>query len=367
MRLGVDTSTIIEEEAVGAKYFDHGKEVDPYALFVQNGVNLMRIRIWNNPYAENGKPYLGGTNDLDRAIEILRRTKEYGYTYCINFHYSDFWVDPNKQVPPKAWKDYSFEEIVKAVYDYTKSSLERIKLENVPVDYIQIGNEITNGILWPFGKLIFDQKSGGRSNYENYCEILKSGIKAAREVYPESRIIIHLESPNDFYKHDEVLSNLEKYDVDYDVYGTSYYPYWHGTMGELFYNLGKIRNKYHKNIMICELGYGFTLEDYMLNNNGVNQMKVNADTMTTVLPYPVTPEGQALFIEEFVRRCKENDVEGIMYWEPLWLPGEGICWASEEGQEYIDEVGKSTRNEWANQCFFDYQGNKLPAFDKYKI
>ena len=96
-------------------------------------------------------------------------------------------------------------------------------------------------------------------------------------------------------------------------------------------------------------------------------MKVNADTMTTVLPYPVTPEGQALFIEEFVRRCKENDIEGIMYWEPLWLPGEGICWASEEGQEYIDEVGKSTRNEWANQCFFDYQGNKLPAFDKYKI
>ena len=81
----------------------------------------------------------------------------------------------------------------------------------------------------------------------------------------------------------------------------------------------------------------------------------------------MTVDGQAKFIEDFVGRCVKNNVEGIMYWEPLWLPGDGICWASEEGQEYINEAGKSTRNEWANQCFFDYQGNKLPAFNKYKL
>ena len=96
-------------------------------------------------------------------------------------------------------------------------------------------------------------------------------------------------------------------------------------------------------------------------------MKVNKENLEAELPYEVSPEGQALFIEDIVSRAKKADIEGIMYWEPLWRQGEGICWASEEGQQYINETGKSTRNEWANQCFFDYDGNKLPAFDKYKL
>lgn len=367
MRLGVDTSTMIEEENAGAKYFDNGKEVNPYADFVKNGVDLMRIRIWNNPYSEDGKPYLGGTNDLDQAIKIIQRTKQYGYTYCINFHYSDFWVDPMKQMLPKAWRNLGFEDLCQAIYDYTKSSLQRIKKEEIVVDYIQIGNEVTNGMCWPFGGLIDQGPDHPRSNYENFVALLAIGVKAAREEYPEAKIIIHLESPNNYPKFEEVLSNFEKYNLDYDILGTSYYPYWHGTMDELFENLSKIKKNFHKPVMICELGYGFTVEDYILSDNGFNQMKVKLDTITTKLPYPMTPDGQAKFIEEFVHRCEKNEVEGIMYWEPLWLPGDGICWASEEGQEYIDEAGKSTRNEWANQCFFDYQGNKLPAFDKYKL
>ena len=367
MRLGIDTSTMIEEEEAGVKYFDAGKEVDPFLLFKNNNVDLMRIRIWNDPYSEEGKPYLGGTNDLNQAIKIIRETKRYGFGYCINFHYSDFWVDPMKQRLPKAWESYSLKELKKAVYDYTKSSLETIKKEDIKVDYIQIGNEITNGMLWPYGKLVYDEKTKTRSNYENFIAFLNEGIKAAREVYPNAKIIIHLESPHEFHKYEEVLSNLEKYKVDYDVLGTSYYPYWHGTMDNLFKNIKVINDKYHKPVMICELGYGFTLKDYMLNNNGFNQMKVNPDTLTTGMPYPMTPEGQADFIEDFVNRCKVNKVEGVMYWEPLWRQAEGICWASREGQKYINEEGKSTRNEWANQCFFDYEGNKLPAFDKYKL
>ena len=367
MRLGVDTSTIIEEEAAGAKYYDHGKEVDPYALFPKNGVDLMRIRIWNDPYSEDGKPYLGGTNDLAQAIKIIRRTKQYGYTYCINFHYSDFWVDPMKQTLPKAWKNYGIEELCDAVYKYTKSSLEEIKKEDIKVDYIQIGNEITNGMLWPLGGLIDQGWGKPRCNYDNFIALLNSGISAAREIYPEARIMIHLESPHNQGTFDEIMTKLSEYNVDFDLLGTSYYPYWHGSMDQLFKTLSMIKDKYHKPVMISELGYGFTFEDYILNNNGFNQMKVNEDTISGELPYPVSIEGQAAFIEEFVKRCQENDVEGIMYWEPLWIPGDGICWASEEGQKYIHEEGKSTRNEWANQCFFDYSGNMLPAFNKYKI
>ena len=367
MRLGIDVSSMIEENAAKTKYFDNKKEVDPLKLFVENDVNLMRIRIWNNPYSEDGKPYLGGSNDLSQAIKIIRESKRYGYTYCINFHYSDFWVDPAKQMLPKAWKDYSFEQIVQAVYDYTKSSLLEIQKEHVVVDYVQVGNEITNGMLWPHARLLDENGNRIKENYPKFIAILNSGIKACREVYPNAKILIHLESSNKIALYEEVFGELTKAGVDYDVIGMSYYPYWHGSIEELFKNIANCREKFGKNVMITELGYAFTFQDYLLNNNGINQMKVNKENLEAELPYEVSPEGQALFIEDIVSRAKKADIEGIMYWEPLWRQGEGICWASEEGQQYINETGKSTRNEWANQCFFDYDGNKLPAFDKYKL
>ena len=193
------------------------------------------------------------------------------------------------------------------------------------------------------------------------------GIKAAKEVYPETRIIVHLERSNDIEVYDELFSELKKRNVNYDVIGMSYYPYWHGNFKELFTNVNNCMNKFHKPVMIMELGYGFTLEDYLLTNNGQSELKVSKENLKAELPYDISVEGQALFIEDFLSRCEKNNIEGVVYWEPLWIPGEQICWASEVGQEYINEGGRPTRNEWSNQCLFDYEGNKLPAFDKFKI
>ena len=365
MRLGVDVSSYLDERDNNIKYFDNGKEVDPYQLLKNNNVNLIRLRVWNDPYSEDGKPYLAGTNSVDRDIEIIEELKKYNFDYLINFHYSDFWVDPGKQTLPKAWKSLSFEELLAAVYDFTKESLLKFKALGINIPYVQIGNEITKGIMWPMGQIIENDEGKIREGYPHLIKLLNQGIKAAREVLPEVKIIIHLEKSDDYKIYQEYFTELEKAHVNYDVIGMSYYPYWHGTFEQLFFNIDNCRNLFHKNVMIMETSYGFTLEDYMVSSDGINQMKAGQDGHR---PYPITKEGQAQFVSELIRLSKEKDIEGIVYWEPLWLPNEDkICWCSLEAQEYINEVGKSTRNEWSNQCLFDYKGNKLPAFDKYKL
>lgn len=365
MRLGIDVSTYLEEKLANAKYFDAGKEFDPYEAFKKQNVSLIRLRVWNDP-TENGKDYLGGTNSLENDLKIIEDLKKYNFSYIIDFHYSDFWVDPAKQTLPKAWKDLSYEEILKEVYSYTKQSLLKIKKTNVDVPYVQIGNEITEGILWPYGKLIH-QENGPRLGYDNFSEILKAGIKAAKEVYPDTKIIIHLERSNDANVYEELFTEITKRNVNYDVIGMSYYPYWHGSFKELFTNVNNCQNKFHKPVMIMELGFGFTLEDYLLTNNGHSELKVTKENLKAELPYDISPTGQALFIEDFLSRCEKNHIEGVVYWEPLWIPGDSICWASPEGQVYINEPGRPTRNEWSNQCLVDYKGNKLPAFDKFRL
>ena len=163
---------------------------------------------------------------------------------------------------------------------------------------------------------------------------------------------------------------MRDFNVNYDIIGVSYYPYWHGTFTQFFDNMNMCKKEFNKPIMVMELGYGFTLEDYIKTNNGAAQLVVNennVDSFNFNQPYPLTPKGQEKFVEEFISFSKKNNIEGVFYWEPLWIPGNNICWASKEGQKYINEEGKSTRNEWANQCLFDYFGKKLPAFDKFKM
>ena len=365
MLLGIDVSTYLEEKADGAKYFSNGVEIDPLKEFRNNNVSLMRIRVWNDP-SENGKPYLGGTNSVENDLKLIEEFKKYNFSYIIDFHYSDFWVDPGKQTLPKKWKDLSFDELKEAVYKFTKESLIKFKATGVDIPYVQIGNEVTNGMLWPHGKLI-ETKAGPRENYEHFAELLSSGIKAAKEVLPNVKVIIHLERSNDMGVYQELFDKLNEYHVSYEAIGLSYYPYWHGSFAQLFKNINNLQNRFHKEIIIAELGYGFTLEDYLLTANGQSELKITKENLEAELPYDISSDGQALFIEDFLSRCQRNDVKAVIYWEPMWIPGEHICWSSVEGQAYIHEEGKPTRNEWSNQCLFDYKGNKLPAFDKFKI
>ena len=369
MILGVDVSTYLEELSHGAKYFDGEREIDPLDALRKNGVDHMRVRIWNNPRSPEGEDYLAGNCDLDNYIRLATLAKEKGFKLLLDFHYSDFWADPGKQFPPKAWASLPLPELAEAVYTFTKECLLAAKANGVAPEYIQVGNEITNGILWPIGRLTEPKQAGEkRGNYDSLITLLKAGIRACREVTPEAKLMLHLERSNDCQVYQEFFSEMERAEVDYDIIGASYYPYWHGTPEELFANL-KLCRRFGKPIVIVELGYGFTKEPYYIGGTArrlvVDEERAHIPGVSDV--YPLTPEGQAAYIRHILTRAKEEGVAGIYYWEPLWLPGEGICWASEAGQAYIHEEGKSTLNEWANQCLFDYEGKKLPAFDAYTI
>ena len=367
MKLGIDVSTYFDEKAIGAKYFYNGKEVDPLKLFREhNNVSLMRIRLWNDPHDEEGHDYLAGTCDLNKVIDLCKLAKDYGYEILLDFHYSDFFADPGKQFCPKEWIGLSFDEVKDKLYNFTKKSLETLKNKGFDIPYCQIGNEITNGMVWPYGQL---GEGDPRSGYDNLSALLSTGIKALKEVYPHSKAIIHLERSYDQKVYYEYFSNIIKYGVNFDIIGMSYYPYWHGSFDELFSNIQMLKKEFKKDVMVVELGYGFTYEDYIKTGSQAQLVFVSSDLdqFNRPLPYPITRDGQVAFIREFLKRAKENGVIGVCYWEPLWIPGENICWASEYALKYVHEESKSTRNEWANQCLFDYEGQSLPALEEFKI
>ena len=364
MILGVDVSTYLEELEHGAVYRDGAKIIDPLDAFLKNGVSSMRIRVWNDPKSEDGQPYLAGNCDIDHYIRLARLAKSKGYSLMMDLHYSDFWADPGKQMIPKAWRNFDQPTMCDAVCRFTKDCLLAAKAADVTPAYVQVGNEITNGMLWPMGKL--ELADGTRGNYENFIPLVEAGCRACREAAPEAKIVLHLERSNDQVVYQEFFSRMELANIPYDIIGASYYPYWHGTPDELFANLARCC-RFGKELMVVELGYGFTTEAYCMD--GKSQRLV-IDGERAYVPgfteqYPLTPEGQKSFLLDFLSRARQEGIGGVFYWEPLWLPGEGICWASEAGQAYIHEEGKSTTNEWANQCLFDYSGNKLPAFDAF--
>ncbi len=367
MLLGIDVSTYFDEKAENAKYFLDGKEIDPLREFAKQGVTHQRIRVWNRPYSDEGEPYLGGTVDVETFIRLAKLGQKYGFKFILDFHYSDFWVDPGKQTCPKDWQGLSFEDLLIEVEKFTFDTIKKAKDEGIDLDFVQIGNEITNGIIWPYGKI--DDSVTPRGNFDKVCAILNAGIKGVKKADEAIRIIIHLENSANQAVYQNYFDNLVKYKVPFDVIGMSYYPYWHGGFDGLFANVEMCKERYHKDVMIMELGYGFTLEDYILNNNGMNHLVVNdgLDVLKN-LEYPLTKEGQASFVHDFIAEAKKHGLLGINYWEPLWIPqGEKICWSSKAGQKYIGEEGKSTRNEWCNQCLFDYEGNALPSFKNYRI
>lgn len=363
MDLGIDIGTYSDNVRSNSRYFKNHIEIDPIRyLHDNNHVKFSRLRIWVDPFDENGKPYGAGTNDYEETLRLARLSINYGYQLVLDFHYSDFWADPGKQTLPKAWANLTFEELTQKVYDYTKETLTKFKQLNIDFYAIQIGNEITNGFMWPHGRLIEQKDTPIRTNYDAFCTLLSQGIKAQKEIYPEAKTIIHLERSGDHRVYDEFFGELVRHNIEWDVIGASYYPYWHGTFDEFFDNMSKLQDKYHKECMVMEFAYAFTKEDYIVDTN--NQLITR--NMELYYPYPLTPEGQKQCICNFLQRCKETHISAVFYWEPIWIPGTYTEWATQEGQKYIHEEGKSTRNEWANQCLFDYDGNALPGLDCFK-
>lgn len=355
---GMDISTLPEVEHCGGRFFDQGVCRDLIEILKDHGTNLVRLRLWNDPYDEDGTPYGAGTNDLPRTIEMAKRLKAAGIEWMLDLHYSDFWADPGKQTMPKAWKGLAEGELPQAVFDFTRSVMERLREEQVLPAMVAVGNELTNGLMWPYGKV---------PNFENITAFLNAGIRAVRETAPEAKVMLHLDNGgNNALYRNWFDSYFAKGGMDFDYIGLSYYPFWHGTLDDLKNNMRDLALRYRKDMIVAEVSTGFTLEDYAAYEKlGPDQRKGMAAKreLARKVPYPMTPEGQSAFmrdIMELIRDVPENRGRGFVYWEPAWLPVPGSGWANDAALAYTGEKGPGG-NEWANQALFDYDGNALPA------
>ena len=357
---GMDASCVSALEASGVKYcnFD-GSEQDVFKTLSENGIDYIRVRVWNDPYDENGNGYGGGNCDIQNALTIGKRAAQYGMKLLVDFHYSDFWADPGKQAAPKAWQGMNIEEKTQALYGYTKNSLQLLKDGGADVGMVQVGNE-TNGKLC------------GESAWESICGLMNAGSRAVREVFPEAQVAVHFTNPEKASTYRYYADQLAEHQVDYDIFASSYYPYWHGTLENLSAVLTEISENYSKKVMIAETSYAYTAENSDFWGN-----TISSDTQVSK-PYPYSVDGQSQFLRDLTKTAAEiPNCIGIFYWEGTWISvgrsslqenqllweQHGSGWASSYSAGYDpDDAGK-----WyggcavENQALFDKNGVPLPT------
>lgn len=363
---GVDISSIISLEESGVKFYNFdNKEQDIFKTFSEAGANYVRVRVWNDPYDSDKNGYGGGNNDLEKAIEIGQRATANNMKVLIDFHYSDFWADPAKQKAPKSWKNYTLEEKEKAVYEYTKDSLKKLINAGVDVGMVQIGNETNSEFV-------------GERGWDNMSKLFNAGSKAVRDINEDILVALHFTNPEKVGNYEGISKKLNTYNVDYDVFASSYYPFWHGTLDNLTTQLKNIADKYGKKVMVAETSYTYTDEDGDGHGN-------TSPSSGQTLDYPISVQGQATSVRNvFQAVCDVGEAGlGAFYWEPAWLPvGSadnyennktlwekfGSGWASSYAKEYDpDDAGVWYGGSAVdNQALFDFSGKPLESLNVFK-
>ena len=380
---GVDVSSYLSEIESGVVYYDFaGNELDEegfFNLLAECGVNCIRLRVWNDPYDKEGNSYGGGHNDLNTAVTIGQWATKAGLQVMIDFHYSDFWADPSKQKSPKEWAHYTIEDKGQALYDFTKESLTTLLDAGVNVTMVQIGNEINYGM-------------SGEKDWDRITSLMLQGSTAIREVSAERnkeiQIAVHFTNPESasFTDYAEIFKEAG---LDYDIFATSYYPFWHGTLENLTEKLSLIADTYGKKVMVAETSYVYTNEDGDGNANSVSE-----DTTGIALDYDISVQGQANVVRnvmEAVTQVGDAGI-GVFYWEPAWIPVQvyhaetagsssvleenkklweeyGSGWASSFAAAYDpNDAGKYYGgSSWDNQALFDFEGNPLESLKIFKF
>ena len=350
---GMDVSMIKELEGHGASYYLKGKKEDLFFILKECGANMIRLRIWLDPYDEYGRSYGGGMNDLHTTIKLAKRAKANGMSYLLDFHYSDFWADPAKQIKPKAWANLTGERLETAVYLHTIDTLKAMKNQGLEPEIVQVGNEITKGLLWPDGHV---------DNIETMASLLKAGIKGVKDECPKAKIMLHLDfgTNNELYR--QWFDNVQPYNLEFDIIGMSYYPHWNGSIQKLLDNMNDVSKKYNKEVLVAETSIGYTTDS--LGCNGI----VFSEVEEQATGYPATENGQEQFLRDLyaaVRSVDGGKGIGVFYWEPAWLAIPDCKWAHKSGCMYMNEKVEAG-NAIANQALFDIDGNANSALINLK-
>jgi arabinogalactan endo-1,4-beta-galactosidase len=316
--LGADISELSQLERQGAVYMDGDKPGDALAIFMKSGWNCFRLRIWVDPR--------DGVNGLEYTTKLAKRIKDAGATLMLDFHYSDWWADPQKQNKPAAWTNLDFDGLVKQTETYTANVIKTLKGAGATPDFVQIGNEITGGTLWPDAQvkvplstvkvfsgdvvvIVPPEPYDDAKQWDHLIRILKAAGKGVRSVTVPAdhvRIVIHIDCGGDWPVTKWYFDHLTDSQVDYDIIGQSYYPNWHGTLENLRDNLRETVNRYHKDVMVVETAYP---------TRDVKPVPAARKNMI----WPMSPEGQAQFLADVIKTVKEapeNRGIGVNYWRP---------------------------------------------------
>ena len=391
---GMDISSYTALKKAGVKYYDFdGKETSLLKVLHDNGVNYIRIRIWNDPTNEKGETYGGGANDVAAGLEIAKEAAQYDMKLLLDFHYSDFWADPALQKIPKAWeKDKNDTEKMKQnVYDFTKDTIKKFQEVGADIGMVQVGNEITNGMLdimpdYSKGETYKDTW-GNAKNAKILCGYLKAGIKAVRECTPKALVTLHLESMG-YGKCSEIMNAWERNGVDYDVFGSSFYQFWQGNSSknalaglQKIENLAKSRGKMYA---VMETSWLNSLKDADGTPNVIGEGHANAKV------YSDDPQGQVDALTDMYQILLSNDNGlGAFYWEGAWIPVKagwtnwkynkdmsdryGTGWAAQGAKGYYPDNKMYYNGQpawggssWDNQTLFDSNGYPLQSLKFYK-
>ncbi len=363
--LGADVSSLLAEEASGVKYYGFdGQEQDMLKTLADGGVNCVRVRVWVDPFDKDGRGYGGGNCTAETAGKIGARAAKYGMKLLVDFHYSDFWADPAKQQVPKAWAGLSIGEKAEAVREYTASSLKTIRDAGADIAMVQIGNETNNGLA-------------GETAVPKMCALYQAGAEAVRAFDPNILIAVHFTNP-EAGNYSKLAYMLSSNQVDYDVFSTSYYPYWHGTLDNLKEQLSAVAEKYGKKVMVAETQWAYTTADGDDSANSIGE------ELKYEKPYPFTVQGQSREIRDVAAAVASLDAGiGVFYWEAGWIPvpgtsraersplweEQGSGWASSYAAEYDpDDAGRYYGGSACdNQALFDWEGKPLESLKTFAL
>ena len=376
---GVDVSSYTALKKAGVKYYNfNGEEESLIKILADNGVNYIRIRVWNDPYNEKGDTYGGGACDIESGLEIAREAAKYNMKLLVDFHYSDFWADPQNQIIPKAWKEDADnpEKMAQHVYDYTKEVIEKFQETGIEIGMVQVGNEITKGMLG-----ISTDSGKNVENSKIVNKYLAKGCQAVRDIAPNALIALHLETQN-IDKYRTIMNGWERDNVDYDILGTSHYAYWWNTTGTLEKVL-ELAQEYGKFVTVLETAWINTTKDADGTPNNISDNNLMGD-------YSVSVQGQVDMLTGLYQTLsKYNNGLGAFYWEPAWIPVKagwsnwkynkeiadiyGTGWASKGAVGYYPDdtlyyEGNPSwgGSSWDNQTLFDMNGHALQSLKFYK-
>jgi arabinogalactan endo-1,4-beta-galactosidase len=334
---GADVSFIPQIEDLGGIYRDNGVPRDPLDILKDHGIRCIRLKLWHTP----AEPY----NTLEKVLGMARRIRERDLQFLLDFHYSDTWADPGRQTKPAAWTGLAFEALKDSVARYTRNVISALVRQNTRPDMVQIGNEINSGMLWNDGRVggSFDTPA----QWANLGELLKAGIRGVREGTDGAdpiRILIHFANAANNAGCRWFFDRVITQGVSFDAIGLSYYPWWHGTLGNVRANLNDLAQRYGKNILILETAYPWTLQ----GADGTGNLVGSPGQLHP--GYPATVDGQADFLHDLtaiVRNARNQKGTGVFYWAPEYIS--------------VPPIGSP----WENVALFDFTGNALRSMDVF--